>query len=249
MAQPLASPRRRPGTSPRKMTSAVALLAAVLVILWPTAPAAHDIPIDVTVQAFLKPEGQRLQLLVRAPLGAMRDVEIPTRGPGYLDLAPCGARAPRSGHRVDRRLHRAVRRATRRLRLRGSWPCGSRCRPTSRSRTFDEALAHVDGPAASERHRALLEPGPARRALRVPDRLGASRFSIHPRFSRLGCARSHGAAVPAARRRRARLRAAAATRASSGSIRGGTRRRSGSSSWASSTSWTGPTTCSFCCAS
>jgi len=51
---------------------------------------AHDIPNDVTVQAFLKPEGQHLRLLVRAPMKAMRDVEFPQKGPGYLDLARAG---------------------------------------------------------------------------------------------------------------------------------------------------------------
>ncbi len=51
---------------------------------------AHDIPNDVTVQAFLKPEGQRLRLLVRAPMKAMRDVEFPQKGPGYLDLDRTG---------------------------------------------------------------------------------------------------------------------------------------------------------------
>src|SRR5579872_6340856 len=51
---------------------------------------AHDIPNDVTLQAFLKPEGQRLRLLVRAPMKAMRDVEFPQKGPGYLDLARSG---------------------------------------------------------------------------------------------------------------------------------------------------------------
>jgi hypothetical protein len=54
------------------------------------AAGAHDIPNDVTVQAFLKPEGQRLRLLVRAPMKAMRDVEFPQKGPGYLDLARTG---------------------------------------------------------------------------------------------------------------------------------------------------------------
>ena len=43
---------------------------------------AHDIPNDVTVQAFLKPEGQRLRLLVRVPMKAMRDVEFPQKGSG-----------------------------------------------------------------------------------------------------------------------------------------------------------------------
>src|SRR6185503_13633255 len=52
---------------------------------------AHDIPNDVTVQAFLKPEGERLKLLVRIPLRACRDVDFPTRGPGYLDIGRADA--------------------------------------------------------------------------------------------------------------------------------------------------------------
>ena len=52
----------------------------------PYVAAAHDIPSDVTVQAFLKPSGQRLDLLVRVPLKAMRDIEFPKRAPGYLDI-------------------------------------------------------------------------------------------------------------------------------------------------------------------
>ncbi len=48
---------------------------------------AHDIPNDVTVQAFLRPDGRRLRFVVRVPLSAIRDVQIPRRGPGDLDLA------------------------------------------------------------------------------------------------------------------------------------------------------------------
>ena len=55
--------------------------AALLVLFSSATPAAHDIPNDVTVQTFLKPEGQRLRLLVRVPLGAMRDMDYP-RPPG-----------------------------------------------------------------------------------------------------------------------------------------------------------------------
>src|ERR1700678_3511795 len=55
---------------------------------------AHEIPNDVTVQAFVRPAGQRLQLLVRVPLAAMRDVDFPTAGPGYLDLDRVGALLP-----------------------------------------------------------------------------------------------------------------------------------------------------------
>ncbi len=69
----------------RWWTIAIALLAAL-----PLGGAAHDIPNDVKVQAFVKPEGQRLHLLARVPLAAMREADIPVRGPGYLDLAIAG---------------------------------------------------------------------------------------------------------------------------------------------------------------
>src|SRR6202035_3015524 len=63
------------------------LFIATIVSLLPHAVWAHDIPNDVTVRAFVKPEGQKLQLLLRVPLNAMRDTEFPERGAGYLDLA------------------------------------------------------------------------------------------------------------------------------------------------------------------
>jgi len=62
-----------------------AALAAMLFALSHAAPA-HDIPNDVTVHAFLKPEHGHLYLLVRVPLKAIRDINFPERGPGYLDL-------------------------------------------------------------------------------------------------------------------------------------------------------------------
>jgi HupE / UreJ protein len=47
----------------------------------------HDIPNDVTVQMFLKPAGDRLQLLVRVPVAALRDINFPEHASGYMDLA------------------------------------------------------------------------------------------------------------------------------------------------------------------
>ena len=49
--------------------------------------AAHDIPADVKVNVFVRPLGKHLELIVRVPLAAMVDVDFPTHGPGYLDLA------------------------------------------------------------------------------------------------------------------------------------------------------------------
>ncbi|MEK6405339.1 MAG: HupE/UreJ family protein [Acidobacteriota bacterium] len=69
----------------------IAVLVAALILATQFRASAHDIPNDVTVQAFLKPEGERLLLLVRVPLRACRDVDFPTSGPGYLDLARADA--------------------------------------------------------------------------------------------------------------------------------------------------------------
>ncbi len=52
----------------------------------PSAARAHDIPANVLVRMFVKPDGRTLRLLVRVPLDAMRDVKFPERG-AYLDLA------------------------------------------------------------------------------------------------------------------------------------------------------------------
>jgi len=61
-------------------------LAAALALLAPCAHA-HDIPTDVLVNAFVKPEGRQLRLLVRVPMKALRDIDYPRRGNGSLDLA------------------------------------------------------------------------------------------------------------------------------------------------------------------
>src|SRR5438874_2249700 len=58
----------------------------LLFFVLPGVIAAHEIPNDVTVQAFIRPSGNHLNLLLRVPLAAMRDVDFPTTGPGYLDL-------------------------------------------------------------------------------------------------------------------------------------------------------------------
>ena len=75
--------------------SLVALVAVVagLMLAFPARQAAHDIPGDVTVQAFVKPEGQQLRLLVRVPLEALSDMVFPTLGPGYLDFERARSRS------------------------------------------------------------------------------------------------------------------------------------------------------------
>jgi hypothetical protein len=76
-------PRRIPEKS-----VALFFMTFILFMTFMNPPAgAHDIPADVLVQMLIKPDGNRLQVLVRVPLGSMRDVEFPQRGPGDLDFA------------------------------------------------------------------------------------------------------------------------------------------------------------------
>src|SRR4026207_1305731 len=53
---------------------------------------AHDIPASVVVQTYLRPQGQTLHVLVRAPLAAMRDAELPLRGDGRPARGPADRR-------------------------------------------------------------------------------------------------------------------------------------------------------------
>src|SRR4051812_8907956 len=63
---------------------AAALLAIVIV---GAAALAHDVPADLKVNAFVRPAGERLEVLLRVPLQGMREVDLPTRGPGYLEIS------------------------------------------------------------------------------------------------------------------------------------------------------------------
>src|SRR4051812_13909894 len=59
----------------------------LIALLCAFAAHAHDIPNDVRILAYVKPQRDRLAVLVRVPMIAMREVDFPTHGGGYLDLA------------------------------------------------------------------------------------------------------------------------------------------------------------------
>ena len=117
------------------MPGRVVIALVVLLTVGTIGLNAHEIPNEVTVQTFLKPEGQRLMFLVRAPMKAMRDMDVPRRG-GAIRLHRPGAHRPRAARRrdtVDCRLRQALRK-----RPAASLPGGrsrraSRCRPIDRS--------------------------------------------------------------------------------------------------------------------
>ena len=73
----------------KSIVSAVIKAALALALIVPIANEthAHEVPTEVVVQTIVKAEGDELNLLVRVPLDAMRDIVFPTTGPGYLVIS------------------------------------------------------------------------------------------------------------------------------------------------------------------
>jgi hypothetical protein len=146
---------------------------------------AHDIPSEVTVHAFVKPAGERLQLLVRVPLKAMRDVDYPKRGPGYLELSrasPAIEQAAALWISDNVKLYEGD--------LLLGPPKLTRARISLESdksfASYESALAHVNGARLPNDtdiywNQALLDV-----MLEYPIASDRAQFSIHPRLERLG---------------------------------------------------------------
>jgi hypothetical protein len=161
----------------------VSVFAALL--LMPAALAAHDIPASVVIQAYVRPQGDHLRVIVRAPLAAMRDVVFPLQDNGLLDLARAETPLQTAAltwiahdlafYEGDTRLD-----TPRLVAARASLP-------SDRSFvTYDGALAHVTGaplPAGTTLYwnQALFDI-----LLDYPIRSDRSTFSVEPTLGRLG---------------------------------------------------------------
>ena len=162
----------------------LALSAAVAAVAPPPA-AAHDVPADVTVQAFLKPEGSHLRLLVRTPLAALRDVVYPTRGPVYLDLSRADASLRQAaqlwiGDAVELYEDDGRLSSPQIVAVRVSLPSD----PSFG--TYDGALSHVTGPPLPDDTEIYWSQAMLDVLFEYPIRAEGSRFSIRPGFGRLG---------------------------------------------------------------
>ena len=123
-----------------KLIVLAATLVAILTV--PSSPTAHDIPGDVSLHAFVKPEGNQLRMLIRLPLEAMLDVNFPLNGPGYLDIE--GAR-PLLPDAVMLWLGQEIELYEEGVRLPEPSVTGLRLSlPSDRSfETYDTALTHI----------------------------------------------------------------------------------------------------------
>ncbi len=174
--------RRLPRPCRRAIAACVgAALAAVL----PRPAPAHEVPATVTVRAFVKPEADRLRLLVRAPLVAMRDMDFPLQGPGYLDLAR--AQPPlRDAARLWIADYVAI--------FAGDTPLGEgrivavrASIPSDPSfRSFETALSHLRGPRLPVGTQLPPEQALLDVLIEYPLPPGSGQISIDPEWAHLG---------------------------------------------------------------
>jgi hypothetical protein len=159
-------------------------MATAFLLALPSQVSAHDIPSDVTVQAFFKPAGRRLQMLVRVPLKAMRDVDFPEREKGYLDLTKLAPQLPDVAtvwiaglmevYEGETRLP-APRVVATQLSLQSDKSFAS----------YEEALAHVTGPKLSNDANVFWNQLIFDVLFEYPIQSDRSAFSIHPSLERL----------------------------------------------------------------
>ena len=159
-------------------------MAAILLAL-PGAVSAHVIPDDVAIQAFVKPEGHRLHLLVRVPFNALADIIFPSLEGGELDLPQVDPMLPRAATTwisdwVDLYEDGMLLPKPRVVETRVSLPSDNSFH------SYQEAWEHVTGPALP----ASVKIFPDQPVLDVlfdyPIRSDRSSFAIHSRLARLG---------------------------------------------------------------
>ncbi len=68
------------------MRSVRTMTAALLALTLQAALGAHDIPDEIVLQSYVKPQQDRLQVLLRIPLIAIADANLPKDGTGYLAM-------------------------------------------------------------------------------------------------------------------------------------------------------------------
>jgi hypothetical protein len=168
-----------------KSCATFALVAAAL-LCCVAAPAAHDVPSDVRIQIFLRPEGQRLRLLVRVPLASMNDIPWPTSGV-FLNLSdpemPIALKDGAKDWIADRVTiyEEDVRLATPRLAaVRISLPSDISFD------SYERALQSLLGPALASETQLVKSQAMVDALLEYPIGSAQSRFSIDPHYRLLG---------------------------------------------------------------
>jgi hypothetical protein len=151
------------------------ILAAVALVPRSAVANGSDLPPEIILQGYIKPEDGRLRQLVRIPLVFLQPFALPKRGPGYLDLA-----------KMDEVLRVAAAAAGQQIEMRED---GMLLVPTVRQarvsvlsdrsfQTYDAALAHLRGPPLPVETDLFWNQGFFDAELEYPIRSPDGRFSI-----------------------------------------------------------------------
>lgn len=160
------------------------ILALALALPW-SGLNAHEVPANVAVQIYARPQGSTLRLLVRVPLEAVRDLVMPLRGPGYLDFARLD-REPVDAARLW--IANYIRLYENDRELPEEQVVAARISlPSDRSFvSYDSALASVQAGALPADTEVMWNQLRLDVLLEVPISSERSRFSIHPELAHLG---------------------------------------------------------------
>ncbi len=161
-----------------------AIVAAVLLAV-PVRSGGHEIPSDVRVRMFVKPEGERLRVLVRVPFKSIVETEWRERAPGVLDLSQADPKMREAAldriaggltffegpRRLDPPAIAAIQASL----------------PSDLSfDSYERALAHVTSPALPGETEFVTSQGLLDVLFEYPIESDRSPFSVHPDFLRLG---------------------------------------------------------------
>jgi hypothetical protein len=162
------------------------LLALAPLLLWPMSAAGHEVPDDVKIRVFLKPQNRRMLILVRIPANALIDILFPMLPQSdWLDLRQIDGFAAEGAkvwiadllsiYEGENALAEPDLLAVR----------ISRSNDASFN-TFQEALKHINGERLPVHTLLLPDNASVDALLETPIRSMSSDFSFRPNFARVG---------------------------------------------------------------
>jgi HupE/UreJ protein len=159
-----------------------ALAAALLFFGVQAILRAHDVPEEVDIQAYIKPQGTNLQVVLRVPLLAVSDTNLPKDGTGYLAMPYLGSALGEAANQIstgivflenDERLSQFDM-ANARISL-----------PSDKSfDTYEEAVTHVRGPKLPDSTQLYYNQGYLDLEMLYPIRSASDAFGVQVLLAR-----------------------------------------------------------------